>query len=156
MPRNKHLRRVGPGPRCPLFKPAGIPSRDLEELVLELDELESIRLADLEGLYQDQAAERMHVSRATFGRIVASARGKIARALVEGLAIRIEGGPVMVAGGRLFRCFGCGHRWEEARGTGRPEACPSCESDTFGRESGGGGGRGRGRGRGGHGRGSRE
>jgi predicted DNA-binding protein (UPF0251 family) len=76
------------------FKPAGIPARCLEEVCLGVDELEALRLADAEGLYQSEAAERMGVSRATFGNIVASARKKVADALVNGKAIRIEGGAV--------------------------------------------------------------
>ena len=57
-----------------------------------MDELEALRLADLESLYQEQAAGRMKVSRQTFGRIVESARRKVAEALVEGKALRIDGG----------------------------------------------------------------
>jgi predicted DNA-binding protein (UPF0251 family) len=81
-------------PATTWFKPAGVPLRELEEVTLTLDELEALRLADLEGLYQEAAAERMNVSRATFGRIVESARRKVAEALVRGRALRIEGGPV--------------------------------------------------------------
>jgi predicted DNA-binding protein (UPF0251 family) len=61
---------------------------------MTLDELEALRLADLLGLYHEEAAGRMGVSRATFGRIVERARRKSAEALVEGKALRIEGGPV--------------------------------------------------------------
>jgi predicted DNA-binding protein (UPF0251 family) len=72
----------------------GVPISILEEIVLLMDEFEAIRLADLEGLYQEQAAERMNVSRQTFGRIVEAARRKVAKALSDGLALRIEGGEV--------------------------------------------------------------
>lgn len=92
MPRPTCCRRVAATPACLLFKPAGVPCSALEQLVLTVDELESLRLADLEGLYQEQAATRMGVSRATFGRIVESARKKVARMLVEAKALRIEGG----------------------------------------------------------------
>ena len=68
---------------------------------MTLDEFEAVRLADLEGLYQEQAAEEMGVSRPTFSRIVESAHKKIADALVHGKVIRIEGGTVQP--GR-FRC----------------------------------------------------
>jgi predicted DNA-binding protein (UPF0251 family) len=64
--------------------------------VLALDEYEAIRLADLEGLYQEQAAERMNVSRPTFGRILATAHRKVAEALVFGHTLRIEGGTIRV------------------------------------------------------------
>lgn len=69
----------------------------LDEVVITLDELESVRLADFEGLYQERAAELMGVSRPTFGRIVESARRKIADALVHGKVLRIAGGPVAEA-----------------------------------------------------------
>ena len=94
MPRPCCRRRIAGAPPAGVFKPAGIPGRFLEEVVLGLDGLEAIRLADLEGLYQEEAAARMGVSRATFGRIVADARRRVAEALVEGKLLRIEGGPV--------------------------------------------------------------
>ncbi len=75
------------------YKPRGIPLRDLGEVSLGVDELEALRLADYEGLYQAEAAERMGVSRQTFGNIVKSARKKVASALVNGSALKIEGGP---------------------------------------------------------------
>jgi predicted DNA-binding protein (UPF0251 family) len=80
------------------FKPAGIPLADLEEAVLAVDEFEAVRLKDLEGLEQDAAARAMGVSQPTFHRILASARAKIADALVNGKAIRIEGGAYRVKG----------------------------------------------------------
>jgi predicted DNA-binding protein (UPF0251 family) len=90
-------RRIQTAPTVALFKPAGIPVRHLEEVVLSLDGLEALRLADLEGLYQEEAAARMNVSRATFGRIVEAARRAAAEALVHGKALRIEGGVVSLA-----------------------------------------------------------
>jgi len=74
------------------FKPAGIRLIDLEETVLAVDEFEAVRLKDLEGWEQEAAAQRMAVSQPTFHRILASARAKIADALVNGKAIRIDGG----------------------------------------------------------------
>jgi predicted DNA-binding protein (UPF0251 family) len=76
---------------------------DLDEVVMTLDELEAIRLADLDRLYQEHASEQMNVSRTTFSRIIDAARRKIADALVHGKALRIEGGPVQVAGRRCCR-----------------------------------------------------
>ncbi len=92
MARPKCCRRICLEPNCKIFKPAGIPLLSLEEVVLFVDEFEAIRLADLEQLYHDQAAEMMKVSRQTFGRILESARGKVAKVLTKGLALRIEGG----------------------------------------------------------------
>lgn len=71
------------------FKPQGIPMRDLDEVALELDEIEAIRLADLEELYQADAAAKMGVSRQTFGNIIARAHKKVATALLHGKALRI-------------------------------------------------------------------
>jgi predicted DNA-binding protein (UPF0251 family)/predicted Fe-Mo cluster-binding NifX family protein len=79
-----------------VFKPAGIPARDLEEVTLGLDGAEAIRLADLEGLYQDAAAQRMGVSRQTFGRIIEAARRAVADAIINGKRLRIEGGEIVV------------------------------------------------------------
>ena len=128
MARPRNCRRVGSMPGSSYFKPRGIPLSTLEEVVLSVDEFEAIRLADLEGLYQEQAAERMKVSRQTFGRIVETARRKVAKALVEGKALKIEGGEVEMASMRKFRCDGCKHSWEIPYGTGKPGSCPVCES----------------------------
>jgi predicted DNA-binding protein (UPF0251 family) len=76
------------------FKPRGIPLRILDEVCIGVDEMEAIRLADKEGLYQADAAKQMGVSRQTFGNIIKSAHEKLAEALIEGKAIKIEGGPV--------------------------------------------------------------
>ena len=79
-------------PEITYFKPAGVPLFELEEVVLTVDELEALRLADDESMYQQEAADKMGVSRQTFGRIVQSARKKVAEALTQGKAIKIEGG----------------------------------------------------------------
>jgi len=131
MVRPKHCRRIASLPGSSLFKPAGIPACSLEEVVLAVDEFEALRLADYEALYQEQAAERMRVSRQTFGRIVETARKKVAQALVEGLVLRIEGGEVEMAKMRTFKCADCQHVWEVAFGTGRPTGCPACQSKNF-------------------------
>lgn len=131
MARPKNCRRIGSMPGCTLFKPAGVPGRDLDEISLAVDELEALRLADHEGLYQQEAAKRMGVSRQTFGRIVDSARKKVAKVLVEGLALRIEGGNVKMAEMRTFQCADCGHVWEVPFGTGRPAECPACQGTNF-------------------------
>jgi predicted DNA-binding protein (UPF0251 family) len=131
LPRPPCPRRVKAPPRCSYFKPAGVPVSQLEQVTLTLDEFEALRLADLEGLYQDQAAARMGVSRATFARIVEAGRPKVAQSLVHGQALRIAGGPVALRGRRRFRCESCRHEWSLPFGTGRPPACPSCGSDDF-------------------------
>ena len=77
-------------PVASYYKPVGIPMRNLDEIVLAMDELEAMRLTDLEGLYQADAAERMGVSRQTIGNTLNSAHRKLADALINGKALRIE------------------------------------------------------------------
>lgn len=95
MPRPLNPRRLRCLPAARYFKPRGIPMSDLEEVELASDELESLQLADAEGLYRAQAAEQMGVSRQTFDRIVRRARAKVAKALVGGHALRILKPPVV-------------------------------------------------------------
>jgi len=94
MPRPCCKRHISCRPCADFFKPAGVPCHALEIVTLTLDEVEALRLADLEGLYQQQAAEQMKISRATFARIVEEARRKAAEALIHGKALRLEGGIV--------------------------------------------------------------
>lgn len=105
MPRPLCPRHIAHRPPCDFFKPAGIPLYELEEVVLGADELEAIRLADVEDLFHGAAAQRMGVSRQTFDRIVRRARMKTARALVRGFALRIlkPVGPVAVKPGPARR-----------------------------------------------------
>jgi len=94
MSRPCRCRRVRCKPDTNYFKPRGIPLDILEEVNLTLDELEAVRLADLEGLYQEDAAKKMNISRQTFGNIIEMARKKIADALLNAKALKIEGGTV--------------------------------------------------------------
>jgi predicted DNA-binding protein (UPF0251 family) len=134
-PRPK-CRRIAHEPPAAAFKPAGIPGRDLETTVLQLDEMEALRLADLEGLYQDEAARRMRISRATFGRVVEEARRKVVEALLESRMLVFEGGPVEMAAMRVFHCEDCGADFEVPFGTGRPAECPHCHGRQFYRADG--------------------
>lgn len=97
MPRPIKCRMIDSKPGVRLFKPQGIPARQLEEVYLTMEGYEALRLADKEGLRQDEAAERMQVSRQTFGRILSGARKAVAEAIVDGLVLRIEGGEFQVA-----------------------------------------------------------
>jgi len=98
MGRRALCRRVSYLPSVTFFKPAGIPLRELEEVCLSVEELEAVRLKDIEDLEQEQCAEKMNISRTTFARILDAARKKMAEALINGKAIRIEGGHFEVAG----------------------------------------------------------
>ena len=94
MARPCRCRRIRCNPDTNYFKPRGIPLDMLEEVNLALDELEAIRLADLEGLYQEDAAKKMNISRQTFGNIINSAHKKIADVLLNAKALKIEGGTI--------------------------------------------------------------
>jgi predicted DNA-binding protein (UPF0251 family) len=123
-------RRVDFVPEVAYFKPAGVPLNTLDEVLLSVEEAEAIRLKDLEGLQQEECAERMHISRPTFHRVLESARQKVADALLKGKAIRIAGGNFEMAM-RRFRCDNDGQEWDvpfEAMVDGTPVACPKCNS----------------------------
>ena len=92
MPRPKQCRYVTGAPQVAYFKPCGIPMRELEEITLSVEGLEALRLADAEGRTAVDAAGSMGISRHTFGRVLAEARRVTALALLEGRALRIEGG----------------------------------------------------------------
>ncbi|MEQ8174264.1 MAG: DUF134 domain-containing protein [Syntrophomonadaceae bacterium] len=92
MSRHKKPRCVSHMPNCTYFKPAGIPTYELDEVVLQLEEMEALRLKDLLGLEQVNCAVQMGISRPTFQRILVEARRKVAEVLVYGKSLRIEGG----------------------------------------------------------------
>jgi predicted DNA-binding protein (UPF0251 family) len=122
MPRPRRCRRVGFYPDITYFKPAGIRKRDLEESTLTVAEFEAIRLKDLLGLEQTEAANQMNISQPTFHRLVRLARKKIADAIVNGKAIKIEGGAFRMANARpVPRGRGMGYG-----GPASTCICPSC------------------------------
>lgn len=128
MSRPFKCRRIAFVPGVTYFKPAGIPLGSLEEICLSLEETEALRLKDLEELEQEQGAEKMNISRPTFQRVLASARKKMADALLNGKAIRIDGGNFEIAY-RHFRCRS-GHEWEVETPTVMTSAfCPTCKTD---------------------------
>ncbi len=90
MPRPCKRRRVRGRPNALFFKPSGMKIRELEESVLDYSELEAIKLIDVREIPQTEAAKKMEVSQPTFSRILVNARKKIADAIVNGKAIRIE------------------------------------------------------------------
>ncbi|NCB68571.1 MAG: DUF134 domain-containing protein [Bacteroidia bacterium] len=128
MSRPKQFRKIVSPPLMVGFKPFGIPRSQLEGVVLHYDEYEAVRLLDYEGLMQEQAAEKMNVSRPTLTRIYESARKTIAKAFVEGKMIVIEGGNVDF-GRQWFRCRKC-HKLVD--GVENHIPCKNCVS--FGNE----------------------
>lgn len=89
MVRPKRFRCVQFSPEVLYFKPRGVPMSSLEEEELFHDELEALKLHDVDGLDHIEAAKRMKISQPTFGRILDKAYKKIAVAIVKGKAIKI-------------------------------------------------------------------
>ena len=152
MSRPCKCRCVCGNPQADYFKPRGIPVSQLEEIILTLDEFEAVRLADLDGLYQEEAAKMMNISRQTFGNIIESAHNKIANAIVNAKALKINGGIVKMMQ-KQFLCYDCKNEWTVPYGEGKPAQCPKCQSKNihrsprdrgWARASGAGPGRGRG------------
>ena len=125
MPRPRKKRTVEYVPGKMTYKPVGQRLTNLPQVWLSYDELEALRLADLEGLYQTEAANRMGISRSTFQRALSDARRKVAQALVEGAALVIGQAEVPL---QRWRCVACGHVWAVLHGSGQAvaPACPRC------------------------------
>lgn len=129
MGRPKSRRRVFSMPRYSDFVPLGASQDTLEEVILTVDELEAIRLSDLDGMYQAQAAKKMNVSRQTFGRILDTAHRKVAQALIEGSNLKIIGGTYKTAVANALRCVSCDNEWQTGNLDKDSERCPRCKSD---------------------------
>ena len=114
MARPKKDRRIRCNPSAYYFKPRGIPVRELEEIIIDHDELEALRYADLLNYTHEGAADKMKISRATFGRIVSSARQKVADGILNGKAIRINQDPAGSIKLKIDeRCGHCGRSWKQ-------------------------------------------
>jgi predicted DNA-binding protein (UPF0251 family) len=117
MPRPKHPRRIAAEPIANEFRPKGIRTR--QAIMLSLEEFEAIRLIDYEKMDQSQTAKIMSVSRHTVGRVLKAARGKLARAIVEALPLKVAGGCYQFHSGRgMGNGRGCQRRRGEKRGRG--------------------------------------
>ncbi len=135
MPRPRRFRRIGFQPNITYFKPTGIGMFELEETILTFEEFEAVRLKDFEGLEQEKAAKKMKISQPTFNRLLKEARKKIADAIVNGKAIRIQGGVYKMViprrAGRGLRAGigagrGRGRMGGFAAGPGGYCVCPKC------------------------------
>lgn len=129
MPRPTKPRWVEVEPASAWFAPTHGPARAHTVVELAVDELEALRLKDVEGLPQEECAAHMNLSQSSFQRLLAGARAKVASALVRGEALRIGGGHYVKVG---MGCR-CGHRWRSCDGAGtqddgRSGCCPSCGS----------------------------
>jgi len=154
MVRPKRTRRISFQPDVTYFKPAGIPMIHLKETVLSFDELEAIRLVDSKRMEQSKAGKKMKISQSTLSRLLRDGRKKLANAILNGQAIKIQGGNFKMVqptgrglgigrrfggGGRMggvaagpggiCKCPKCGH--EEPQVRGQPcmnKKCPKCQS----------------------------
>ena len=158
MPRPRRIRRIYFQPDVTYFKPVGIPMIHLKENVLSFDELEAIRLIDYENIEQSKVAKKMNISQPTLSRILKSARRKIADALINAQAIKIQGGDFEMAqprarglglgrgriiGGRgrmggsvaagpggICKCPKCGYEESQIRGVPcMNKKCPKCRAN---------------------------
>lgn len=129
MPRPVKPKLVKKKPRADYYKPRGIPLAQLEETLLRVEELEALRLVDLEGMYQEDAAREMGISRQTLQRMVTEARAKLIEAIYSGKAVRIEGGTYIVQeGAGRYRCGRCGESVSPGYGRRRRGwRCPTCD-----------------------------
>ena len=124
MPNRRRNRKIESPPAMEGFKPFGIKMRNLDKVGLFFEEYEAIRLIDYENINQEEAASRMNVSRPTFTRVYKQARKTIAKAMVEGKAILIEGG-TYISENYWVRCNKC------SKLTTAPNplhSCPYCHS----------------------------
>lgn len=127
-------RRIEQIPTVTSFKPAGIPMKNIDQLEISFEEMEAMRLFDIERLDQAAAAELMNISRPTFHRLINKAHQKVATALWQGKALVIGGGSYRIDHPhkeelRYFICKSCNHEWTVPHGTGqsgRDMHCPLC------------------------------
>lgn len=110
MPRPCKRRRICKMPACGSFGPQGEQPEQSQPITMTLDEFETIRLIDLEGMSQEQCARQMDVARSTAQAIYGSARRKVAKCLVKGQSLRIEGGNYVICDGASPTCEGL---WEK-------------------------------------------
>lgn len=132
MARPTKWRKIEGKPAMPYFIPSEHGNSEAEENVLLLEEVEAIRLKDLEGLEQAECAEKMEVSRPTFQRILLSAREKIADSIIHGKMIHIEGGNYTL-NICTVRCGSCQYEWKERfeniqKVKNGNYVCPTCGS----------------------------
>ena len=129
MARPEKHRNIQVPPRFNRFKPVEARNCDLEQIMLNLDEYESLRLADYAGLDHCDAAEKMCIYRPTFTRFLARVRHKLTEFLVEGKFLQIKGGVVHFSQ-NLIKCLDCGIRFPSPL-TNTTHICPECGSTNY-------------------------
>lgn len=129
MPRPRKSRKIFRPPLISGYIPFGSSKGIAESIFLLYEEFEAMRLADYECLSQQEAADYMEVSRPTFSRIYDMARQKLAKALVEGLTLNIEGGNV-IFNEPWYKCNACNTSFSSSKDE-QPDNCPVCRSADF-------------------------
>ncbi len=130
MPRPKRSRRIHRPPIASGFAPFGISSGSNGSITLLYEEYETLRLSDYERIPQQDAADLMEVSRPTYSRIYDQARQKLAKAMVEGLSIVIEGGNVSFHE-RWFKCNACNTAFCLPENQSKVSECPVCRNSNI-------------------------
>ena len=129
MSRPKIDRSVACPPRFSSYKPTGVGRARLDAIILSIDEYEAIKLANYDGLGQEEASAKMKISRPTFTRLLGSAQKKIADFIVNGKELKIEGGQIHFRE-NLLKCLDCGHKFRISIES-NVKQCPSCESSNL-------------------------
>jgi len=127
MSRPKKFRRVEFLPKTNIFVPQNISKSTEKEVIIKIEELEAMRLKDIEKLTQQECAKRMNISRQTFQNIIDSAREKVATALTEGNTIKIRGGHFTTDFCKI-KCYSCGNIYG-LKNEPDKEQCPYCGSE---------------------------
>jgi predicted DNA-binding protein (UPF0251 family)/DNA-directed RNA polymerase subunit RPC12/RpoP len=126
VPRKTINRQVKEPPLFDIFKPRGVAVQKNEFIIMNLDEFEAIRLADYLGLDHKESSLEMEISRSTFSRLITRARKKLARLIIEGKQLKIDGGQVHFRQ-NIYECHSCGHKFKMSIQE-EVKTCPSCGS----------------------------
>lgn len=134
MVRPRRTRHVSFNPKVTYFKPAGVPLKTLKEVILTFEELEAVRLIDSERVGQIDAGKKMDISQSTLSRLLKSAREKLAKAILNGNSIKIEGGDFRMVNKKVgidnCVCPKCGYVLSHKRGYPCfKRKCPKCNSN---------------------------
>lgn len=126
MARPTKFRKVERFPNEDYFIPKGRPQSETTDIILKVEELEAMRLKDIEGLNQEECAKRMNISRQTFQNVIDSARKSVAIALTEGKSIKIYGGHYTTKDCKII-CGQCGENYDIVYEQDH-NLCPICSS----------------------------
>lgn len=126
MARPKNERIVSEPPIYGEFKPVGIQKKDLDEIILSIDEYEAIRLANYVGLSHEEASMEMKISRSTFSRLLEVANKKLAEFIIKGKILNIDGGSIHFKK-NIIQCRNCGHMFRTSI-VESTNSCPNCNS----------------------------